>query len=111
MNTNFKKGKGFLVFIIMILVGMIFYISILNNNKLTEREPFIGIGYNLEYKDKIFLDMTDLEIAEAIDKITDAAKIKAKKGKRFKITEEELEKLDIKGLDPQYLNMIKISTE
>lgn len=50
--------------------GSIFSLS---NVKLTEREPFIGIGYNLEYKDKIFPNMTDLEITEAIDKITVAA--------------------------------------
>ncbi|MBU5255368.1 hypothetical protein [Tissierella praeacuta] len=55
--------------------------------------------------------MTDLEIDEIINKITIAASERAKEGKKFKITEEELEKLGITGLDPYYLDMIKISTE
>ncbi|MDY0236563.1 MAG: hypothetical protein RBR71_11060 [Gudongella sp.] len=82
-----------------------------NEDYLDEREPFIGIGYNLEYKDKIFPDMTDLEIQVVIGKISSAAAEKAKKGEKFKVTKEELEELQITGLDPRYLDMIKISTE
>lgn len=78
---------------------------------LAEREPLIGFYYELEYKDKIFPDMTDLEIEEAIGKISSAAGKRAKKGEKFKVTEEGLDKLHIIGLDPQYLDMIKISTE
>lgn len=78
---------------------------------LAERELLIGFYYDLEYKDKIFPDMTDLEIEEVIGRISIAAAEKVKKGEKFKVTEEELEELHITGLDPQYLDMIKISTE
>lgn len=88
--------------------GAIFSFS---EDYLADRAPFIGIGYDLDYKEKIFPNMTEEEIQEAIDKIMRAAREKAGKGEKFKITEEELEKLNITGLDPQYLDKIKISTE
>ena len=55
--------------------------------------------------------MTDLEIEEVIGRISIAAAEKVKKGEKFKVTEEGLDELHIIGLDPQYLDMIKISTE
>ena len=82
-----------------------------NKDYLDERVGVVGIGYDLEYKDKIFPNMTESEIEEVIEKIIVAAKEKANKGETFKITEEELERLGIKGLDPQYLDKMKISTE
>lgn len=82
-----------------------------NKDYLDERVGIIGIGYDLEYKDKIFPNMTELEIEEVIEKITVAAREKANEGEIFKITEEELERLDIEGLDPKYLDKMKISTE
>lgn len=82
-----------------------------NKDYLDERVGVVGIGYDLEYKDKIFPNMTESEIEEVIEKIIVAAKEKANKGETFKITEEELERLGIKGLDPKYLDKIKISTE
>jgi hypothetical protein len=91
----------------LILICVTFYIR---KNK-QDKVPFIGIGYNLEYKSKIFPNMTDSEIDEVINKIIIAASERAKEGKKFKVTEEELEKLGITGLDPHYLDMIKISTE
>lgn len=82
-----------------------------NEEYLAEREPLIGFYYDSEYKDKIFPDMTDLEIEEVISRISIAAAEKAKQGEQFKVTEEELDELKITGLNPQYLDMIKISTE
>ncbi|MEY8417487.1 hypothetical protein AAK964_14490 [Tissierella praeacuta] len=107
MNKKLINKKNFLIFFMLILICVIFYIR---KNK-QDKVPFIGIGYNLEYKSKIFPNMTDLEIDEIINKITIAASERTKEGKKFKITEEELEKLGITGLDPYYLDMIKISTE
>lgn len=107
MNRNLINKKMFVIFFMLILICIIFYVCKDKQDKV----PLIGIGYNLEYKSKIFPNMTDLEIDEVIDKIMIVAGERAKEGKKFKITEEELEKLGITGLDPHYLDMIKISTE
>ena len=72
---------------------------------------FVGLGYDLDYKDKIFPNMTDEEVSVVIGKIIQAAKSEANKGKKFKVTEESLKDNDIKGLNTDYLHMIKISTE
>ena len=111
MNINIINRKKLLIFFILILICVIFYFSKFNYYKLPERNPFVGIGYNLEYKGKIFPNMTDSEIDEVINKITIAAGKRAKDGKRFKVNEEELKELGITGLNPDYLHMIKISTE
>ena len=54
-----------------------------NEEYLAKRVPFVGIGYELEYKDKIFPNMTDLEIEEVIGRISIAAAEKAKKRRKI----------------------------
>lgn len=80
------------------------------DNDLTERTPDFAIGYDLKYREKLFPYMTDLEIQEILGGILVAAIEKTSKGEKFEVTEEGLEILGIKGLDPQYLDVIKIST-
>ena len=72
---------------------------------------FVGLGYDLDYKDKIFTNMTDEEVSVVIGKIVKAAKTEASKGKQFKITEESLNEYEIKGLNPDYLYRIEIYAE
>lgn len=80
------------------------------NNDLTEKTPEFAIGYDLKYREKIFPNMTDIEIGEILDEVLIAAIQKTAKGEKFEVTEEQLETLGINGLDPQYIDMIKIST-
>jgi hypothetical protein len=90
------------------IICVIVYITKFNNNKVPEKDPLIGTSYNLEYKGKIFPNMTDSEIDEVFDKIITIAHKKAKEGEEIKVTEEELRELGITGLNPDYLDMIEI---
>lgn len=76
-----------------------------------DNSGYIGVGYDLDYKDKIFPDMTDEEVSVVIGKIVKAAKAEASKGKQFKITEGSLNEYEIEGLNPDYLYMIEIYAE
>lgn len=80
------------------------------DNDLTEQTPSFGISYDLEYKEKLFPNMTDLEIQDILGRIIAVAG-KTFQGEKFEVTEEELEILGIKGLDPKYFDKILISTE
>ncbi|WP_422485432.1 hypothetical protein [Gudongella sp. DL1XJH-153] len=76
-----------------------------------ESSGIVGVGYDLDYKDKIFPGMSDDEVSKVIGKIVKAAREEASNGKKYEITEESLNELGIKGLDPNYLHMIQISAE
>ncbi len=69
------------------------------------------MGYDLDYKQKIFPGMSDNEVSEVIGKIVQVAREEASNGKKIQITEESLNEYGIEGLDPNYLHMIQISTE
>lgn len=104
-----------LIMVLMLILSSILLTSCTSSNTIendfTEGTPSFGIGYDSEYKEKLFPNMTDVEIQDILGRIIAAAAEKTFKGEKFEITEEELEILGIKGLDTQYLNMIKISTE
>ncbi len=76
-----------------------------------ESSGIVGVGYDLDYKDKIFPEMSDDEVSKVIGKIVQAAREEASKDKKFQITEESLNEYGIGGLDPDYLHMIQITTE
>ncbi len=80
------------------------------DNDLTERTPEFAIGYDLKYRENLFPNMTDIEIGDILGEILATAIQRTSNGEKFEVTEEELEILGIKGLDPQYLDVIKIST-
>ena len=109
LNTKNRKIVDLIIFLLIIAAAV--YLGKSNEPEVSGRDPLVGIGYNLEYKHKIFPDISDEEIDEITAKILDEAKSRARKGELFKVTEDELEKLGITGLDPSYLHMIKISTE
>jgi hypothetical protein len=75
---------------------------------LTENTGFTGIGYDLDYKDRIFPGMSDEEVSAVISKILDAARQEADKGKNFQLTEDLLKEYGIEGLDPVYMDMLNI---
>ncbi|MCR3955268.1 MAG: YobA family protein [Gudongella sp.] len=75
---------------------------------LTEKTGFTGIGYDLDYKDRIFPGMSDKEVSAAISRILDAARLETDKGEVFQLTEEIAEEYGIEGLDPEYMNMLDI---
>lgn len=75
---------------------------------LTEESGFTGIGYDLDYKDKIFPGMSDKEVSAVIGRILDAARVEADKGENFQMTEDLLKEYGIEGLDPEYIHMLNI---
>lgn len=80
--------------LMLILSSILLTSCILNNtieNELTEGTSSFGIGYDLEYKEKLFPNMTDVEIEEILGRIIVAVAEKTFKGEKFEITEEELE--------------------
>jgi hypothetical protein len=75
---------------------------------LTEETGFTGIGYDLDYKDKIFPGMSDKEVSAVISRILDAVRLETDKGEVFQLTEEIAEEYGIQGLDPEYMDLLEI---
>lgn len=75
---------------------------------LTEETGFTGIGYDLDYKDKIFPEMTDKEVSAVLSRILDAVRLETDKGEVFQLTEEIAEEYGIQGLDPEYMDLLEI---
>lgn len=75
---------------------------------LTEETGFTGIGYDLDYKDKIFPEMPDKEVSAVLSRILDAARLETDKGEVFQLTEEIAEEYGIQGLDPEYMDLLEI---
>lgn len=116
LNYVFKIKDNTLIFDAKESLEMLEFENIFNgsifslDNDLTERTPDFAIGYDLKYREKLFPNMTDIEIKDILARILATAIQRTSNGEKFEVTEEELEILGIKGLDPQYLDVIKIST-